>query len=70
MRDVKELRMQWAIDALGKNPELSDDDGLPFDSWETDIIDLVTNLLHLARSKRVPAERVLRMAEMHWEAEK
>ena len=37
---------------------------------ETDIIDLITNLLHLAHQEGLDPQAILRMAEIHFEEEK
>jgi len=37
---------------------------------ETDIIDLITNLLHLAHQEGLDPQAILRMAETHFEEER
>lgn len=45
-------------------------DSLPRGDLEEDIIDLITNLLHLANSYELDTGGILRMAAMNWEAER
>jgi len=54
-------RIQIARQAIHTMPER--------DTLETDIIDLITNLLHLAESSELDAEAIVRMAVGHFEAE-
>ena len=41
----------------------------PFDSVETGIVDLMTDLMHLAKKSQLDGVRLARMAEMHFMVE-
>ena len=45
-------------------------DGGPLYTYETDIIDLITDLLHLAEAEGADPRFVARAALGHWEAER
>ena len=59
---TNEERAAIADEALNALPEREDD------TW-TDIIDLTTNLLHLAHQEGLDPQTILRMAETHLEEE-
>ena len=64
---MKAYRIESAREAL---LNFGERDGDLLDCYETDIIDLIADLLHLAEAEGVDPESVLRMAKMHWEAER
>ena len=43
---------------------------LPHEETEANIIDLITNLLHLAHQEGLDPQAILRMAETHFEEER
>ena len=64
---MKAYRIESAREAL---LNFGERDGDLLDCYEADITDLIADLLHLAEAEGVDPESVLRMAKMHWEAER
>jgi hypothetical protein len=66
-----EHRRQWATEALAAHNHLQEGGvGSAVTGMDEDIIDLVTDLLHLADREGIDVDRLLRCARMHRDAER